>query len=112
MPRHLRMGGDVSSVVSIPVGASLADARRQLVIRTFASTGGDHARTARMLGVTADELRGELEQFVREREPAHGGAGTNGAAAGAGSDADADVDADEAPAKPALSSKASKTKRR
>jgi two-component system response regulator HydG len=114
MPRHLRMGGDVSSVVAIPVGATLAEARRQLVIRTFASTGGDHARTARMLGVTGDELRSELEQFVREREPARGGAATNGAGAGADGAADGEGgdDADGAPAKSARTSKTAKTKRR
>jgi len=113
MPRHLRMGGDVSSVVAIPVGASLADARRQLVIRTFASTGGDHARTARMLGVTADELRSELEQFVREKEPARPGA-ANGAVpeADAEADAAADGDGDDSPAKGARASKTGKTKRR
>jgi DNA-binding NtrC family response regulator len=65
MPRHLRLGGDVGGSVTIPVGSSLADARRQLVLRTFASTGGDHARTARMLGLESAELARELEQFVR-----------------------------------------------
>src|SRR5688500_14087865 len=42
MPRHLRMSPESSSMVSLPAGATVADARRQLVLRTFAATGGDH----------------------------------------------------------------------
>ncbi|MDQ3996900.1 MAG: sigma-54 dependent transcriptional regulator, partial [Gemmatimonadota bacterium] len=60
MPRHLRIGGDTPTSVSIPVGSTVADARRQLILKTFASTGGDVARTARMLGVVAGDVRTEL----------------------------------------------------
>src|SRR5215212_861461 len=52
MPRHLRNTGDVSSTVTIQVGATVSDARRQLVLRTFASTAGDPVRTAKLLGVS------------------------------------------------------------
>ncbi|HEY0971826.1 MAG TPA: sigma-54 dependent transcriptional regulator [Gemmatimonadales bacterium] len=65
MPRHLRQGGEMANAVTIPVGTTAADARRQLVLRTFASTGGDHARTARMLDLKPTELTAELEQFLR-----------------------------------------------
>jgi DNA-binding NtrC family response regulator len=50
MPRHLRNAGEVSSTVTIQVGATVSDARRQLVLRTFASTGGDAGRTSKLLG--------------------------------------------------------------
>jgi DNA-binding NtrC family response regulator len=60
MPRHLRIAGDTPTSVSIAVGSTVADARRQLVLRTFASTGGDMARTARMLGLTTADVRSEL----------------------------------------------------
>ncbi|MHB1222836.1 MAG: sigma-54-dependent transcriptional regulator [Gemmatimonadaceae bacterium] len=63
MPRHLRQGG--ASAITIPVGATMAQARRALVLRTFASTGGDHARTARMLGLPLAELSAELAHFLR-----------------------------------------------
>src|SRR3954463_7525137 len=53
MPRHLRNTGAVASSVTIQVGATVTDARRQLVLRTFASTGGDVDRTAKLLGVAA-----------------------------------------------------------
>jgi putative PEP-CTERM system response regulator len=81
MPRHLQLGGEVAGAVTIPVGATLADARRQLVLRTFASTGGDHARSARILGVSPEELSRELEQFLRSGDVAGNGSGAVTAAA-------------------------------
>jgi DNA-binding NtrC family response regulator len=62
--RHLRTTGEVSAVVSVAVGSSLADAKRQLVLRTFASTGGDMERSAKLLGMPANELRGELARLL------------------------------------------------
>jgi DNA-binding NtrC family response regulator len=64
MPRHLKTAGTVPTSVTIPVGASMSDARRQLVLRTFASTGGDLARAAKLLGVTVEEIRAELLSFL------------------------------------------------
>lgn len=60
MPRHLKLGGDAPASLTIPVGSSLADAQRQLVLRTFASADGDVDRAARMLGVAAEEVRSAL----------------------------------------------------
>jgi DNA-binding NtrC family response regulator len=60
MPRHLRTSGEMPMSVSIPVGASMSDAKRQVVLRTFASNGGDLARTAKMLGMSEGEVRSEL----------------------------------------------------
>ena len=68
-PRHIRQSGEMSGSVTIPVGSTLADARRQLALRTFASTGGDHARTAKLLGVSTKELLGELEAILRDDGP-------------------------------------------
>jgi DNA-binding NtrC family response regulator len=64
MPRHLRTAGEVPSSVTIPVGATVSDARRQLVLRTFASTGGDASRTAKLLGVDAEEVKRDLLALV------------------------------------------------
>ena len=74
-PRHLRGGGDIPSAVTIPIGSSVAQARRQLVLRTFASTGGDAERAARLLGMAASDLRQELDRVLKgngtpPREPA------------------------------------------
>jgi DNA-binding NtrC family response regulator len=64
VPRHLRASGEVPAVLSVPVGSSLADAKRQLILRTFASTGGDLERSAKLLGTSTGELRGELAQLL------------------------------------------------
>jgi DNA-binding NtrC family response regulator len=59
-PRHLRTSGEMPSTLTIPVGTPMKDARRQLVLRTFASTGGDTERTGKLLGVSAGEVRRDL----------------------------------------------------
>jgi DNA-binding NtrC family response regulator len=81
MPRHLRTGGDTPSAVSIPIGSTVADARRQVVLRTFASTGGDVARTARILGVPTVDVHTELLALL------NGAAGAGAPAATAGNGA-------------------------
>ena len=73
-PRHLRSSGEMPTSVTIPVGSSVAEARRQLVLRTFASTGGDADRTAKMLGMSASDLKGELSSMLY----GNGGSGSNG----------------------------------
>src|SRR6478609_11178386 len=52
IPRHLRGSGEMPAALTIPVGATAAEARRQLVLRTFASTSGDATRTAKVLGLS------------------------------------------------------------
>jgi DNA-binding NtrC family response regulator len=64
VPRHLRTSGEIPAVVNVPVGSSLADAKRQLVLRTFASTGGDLEKSAKLLGMPANELRSELSRVL------------------------------------------------
>ena len=64
MPRHLRTAGEIATSVTIPVGATVSDARRQLVLRTFASTGGDASRTAKLLGVDAEEVTRDMLALV------------------------------------------------
>jgi DNA-binding NtrC family response regulator len=77
MPRHLRNSADVPSSVTIQVGATMSDARKQLVLRTFASTGGDVERTAKVLGVDAEEVRRDLLGLIN-------GTGSEGNGAGPG----------------------------
>ena len=64
IPRHLRNGGGMPAALTIPVGATAAEARQQLVLRTFASTAGDAERTAKVLGLSEREVRGELLSLV------------------------------------------------
>jgi hypothetical protein len=78
MPRHLRLGPDASGAFSIPVGAPLSDAKRQLVLRTFAMNGGDLGRTARMVGIPESEVRAEILGILDGRPPVGATAGAEG----------------------------------
>jgi len=82
MPRHLRVAGEVPTSVTIPVGSSVNDARRQLTLRTFASTGGDLARTAKLLGTSPDEVRRDVMGLLSDA-----GAGASSEAGGSGEEA-------------------------
>jgi len=78
MPRHLRFASEHAPTVTLPVGATLAEARRQLVLRTFAATGGDPERTAKMLGAGVDEVRRELSALLgADGKPPEDGAARN-----------------------------------
>ncbi len=63
MPRHLQNGG-LPTALTISVGATAAEARQQLVLRTFASTAGDAERAAKVLGISEREVRGELLRLI------------------------------------------------
>jgi DNA-binding NtrC family response regulator len=71
MPRHIRMAGEASPPMTVPEGASLADTRKQLVLRTFASTSGDALRTAKIVGITPDEVRSEIASLIRANGFSH-----------------------------------------
>jgi DNA-binding NtrC family response regulator len=82
MPRHLRRN-DAPTPITVPPGATLADTRRQLVLRAFASTNGDYARTATMVGITPADVRAEIASLLNgkagEAPVAGGGNAANGA---------------------------------
>jgi DNA-binding NtrC family response regulator len=102
VPRHLRQSGEMPTVVSVNVGSTVADARRQLALRTFASMGGDLERAAKTLGVSRDELRADLLSVIGGSPSANGGAasaagGSHGSANGApGEDEEEQVEEREA----------------
>jgi DNA-binding NtrC family response regulator len=62
-PRHLAYD---EMEVHISVGTSLADSERQLLLKTFAFTSGDHRKTARILGVTQKALKEKLQKYLNE----------------------------------------------
>ena len=64
MPRSLKQSAEMPSTLTINVGASMQDAQRQLMLRTFASSDGDIDRTARTLGVRAEDVRKELSALL------------------------------------------------
>ena len=91
-PRHLRAGSDAPTHVSIPVGSTVADARRRLVLSTWSSTGGDLERAAKLLGVAVEVLRAELSSLL----------GGRSAAAENGAEPEEGDGEDEAPARAAV----------
>jgi DNA-binding NtrC family response regulator len=52
--------------VHITVGTTLKESERQVTLKTFAFTGGDHGRTATILGIREKELRTRLNSYMRE----------------------------------------------
>jgi DNA-binding NtrC family response regulator len=68
MPRHQRVPStvDAPSAMSVSVGTSLSAVRRELALRTLASTGGDIVRAASSLGISAAELRSEVASLLRD----------------------------------------------
>ena len=77
MPRHLRRGLDGTTSITVPPGATLADTRRQLVLRAFASTNGDYSRTATIVGMAPGDVRAEIASLLNGR-PGDGAAPTGG----------------------------------
>jgi transcriptional regulator with PAS, ATPase and Fis domain len=71
MPRHVRLSGEMPAVMTVPAGASLADTRRQLVLRTFASMSGDASKTAKIVGISADEVRSEISALLTSNGGSH-----------------------------------------
>ncbi len=74
IPRHLRSGGEAGTPLTISPGTSLAETRKQLVLRTFASTGGDAARTAKIVGMSLGEVNAELASMLNGNGDSSAGA--------------------------------------
>ncbi|MBA3656492.1 MAG: sigma-54-dependent Fis family transcriptional regulator [Gemmatimonadaceae bacterium] len=64
IPRHLTTGAQANAPLTISAGTSLAEARKQLVLRTFASTGGDAVRTAKIVGMALADVHSELASML------------------------------------------------
>jgi DNA-binding NtrC family response regulator len=62
-PRNLKLD---EREVYIAVGTSLKESERRIALKTFAFTGGDHAKTAKILGLKEKELRARLESYFAE----------------------------------------------
>jgi DNA-binding NtrC family response regulator len=114
MPRHLRRGHEVNTAMTVPPGATLADTRRQLVLRAFASTNGDYARTATVVGMTPADVRAEITSLLNGRASEGQAASTaNGAQRAAKADAPAAAGKGaKPPARASASSAKAKPKKR
>jgi len=64
-----KAGGDSAAsgpAVRVPVGASLADAERDIILKTLDQTGQNRTRAAQVLGISVRTLRNKLAQYVRD----------------------------------------------
>jgi DNA-binding NtrC family response regulator len=64
MPRHIRTG-EYPAAMTVQPGATLADTKKQLVLRTFASTSGDAVRTGKIVGISPEDVREEIARLLR-----------------------------------------------
>jgi DNA-binding NtrC family response regulator len=64
LARHLAFE---ESEVHIPIGTSLEESERQVTLKTFAFTSGDHRKTATILGVTQKVLKQRLQKYVNDK---------------------------------------------
>jgi DNA-binding NtrC family response regulator len=78
MPRHLKNAQNVPSTMTITVGSSMADAQRQLMLRTFATANGDADRAAKLLGMNADDVRRDLMAMLNGTSEMENGKGMGG----------------------------------
>src|SRR5262245_7053389 len=66
-PKHFSVD---EKEVHIPIGITLEEVERRVVLKTFAFTAGDHARTSRILGMKEKDLRQKLLSYMKEPVPA------------------------------------------
>ena len=102
--RHLRQAPE-STALTIPVGqTTVAHARRQLILKTFASADGDIVRTGKLAGVSVDDVRREILALLET-----GGSNNGGPSADTEARITRKTDGG-APARPAAKSKPPKKK--
>lgn len=58
--------GEPRASICVPVGTSIAEAERQLIMATFAHCGHNKERTAAVLGVSLKTLYNRLKEFSRD----------------------------------------------
>jgi DNA-binding NtrC family response regulator len=64
VPRHIRPSTDAPAALTIAPGSTIAEARRQLVLQTFALTGGSLDLTAKRLALSVEDVQAELRSLL------------------------------------------------
>ncbi|MFL5561188.1 MAG: sigma-54 interaction domain-containing protein, partial [Gemmatimonadaceae bacterium] len=92
VPRHLLKSAEMPAL-TIEVGnTTVAEAKKQLVLRTLATTGGDLTRTAKVLGLDVAEVSAEIAGLLGHNGAPRSAASHDGSSNGDGG-------AERAPAK-------------
>ncbi len=64
LPEKLRNARPLSSHITLPIGISVDEAEKRLILETLASVGNNKARAARILGVSRKTLHNKLNSFA------------------------------------------------
>ncbi len=63
LPRRLRAGRAGRAMVSLPVGSTMEDMEREMLVRTLEYTAGNRRRAADMLGISRRTLYNKIDRF-------------------------------------------------
>ena len=68
-PRHLPPGipsaaaGESSGAITLPLGVTVEEAEKTLILKTLASVGNNKARAAQVLGISVKTLHNKLHRY-------------------------------------------------
>ena len=62
------IGGDSDDFVKIPIGATIADAERELIRTTLSTENGNKSKTAEILGIGRKTLHRKLQEYAIEEQ--------------------------------------------
>jgi DNA-binding NtrC family response regulator len=66
LPHTVSSGAKVQGTIAIPVGSSMAEAERRLILATLAHAGDDKALAASILGVGRRTIYRKLDEYAAE----------------------------------------------
>lgn len=67
LPPSIRSGEEVPSI-RIPVGGTMADAEREIILQTLSAQNGNKSRTAEVLGIGRKTLHRKLDEYGMESD--------------------------------------------
>jgi DNA-binding NtrC family response regulator len=69
LPQMIHRGGAAEDLIRIPLGATLRDAEREIIIRTLQARGGNKKATAEALGISRRALYNKLAEYGSQAKP-------------------------------------------
>ena len=71
LPEEIRSASDPRQSIEIPLGSTVEEAERRLILATLAHAGGNRAAAARALGLGRKTLYRKLQQYgIETNDPA------------------------------------------
>lgn len=68
LPPSIRSGSDASSI-RIPLGATMAEAEKEIILQTLSAQNGNKSRAAEVLGIGRKTLHRKLDEYGLDRDP-------------------------------------------